>query len=703
MEKLLKALEDHSTDSEEAEKIYMDTFGMNEAELADYVAAHDAELRELLGVKYLAEKDANPELSNAYFNLLKRGKAIRNPDPYTRKDVYNEDIKDLDYYLEKLGVPKAGGEYNDDIRSKYTNPENAEFIGNWNETELNNYALEDKQDPSTWRAGMLRAANEYQRGNQARGYDADNGLTYRWFTDLIEELGLPRMREAKLMGRDWDMKDLAGDLTELGLNFVPGVGLVSKSGKIVARMPNAVAKGGVKFLAGIGDNFVVPLGSQLYDMAAYGTDDPRGDPDMAISRVVSQAGANAAGKAMLKGVGMGIGSKFVDASAGDAGDKAFKKGVGQYIKDFGYKTDDAIAARQAALDAQAKLAKVRSNVRLAGQHDVSGKLTPDAIIDAENYRVLTGELDRLKAGEKARKAWQDAYSSENAANDALARKMSGSDMYTSEAEKKLANGASAKKTLDAWEKYTKVNEKGEPIIMLDDGRFVRFNKMKDVNGVNVYDFGTEYMMPVEGGRTIPVYMYDDPTLVPKLDPTRGVYSLRMTPEQIAASKVKDKSQLAQIRFADRNQEVEKAIKADPLLRRKYEGGINSPGAEIARDFIGSALANAGAREGVTRNVVGYTDPSKMKMEDKRANALWNRQLNRLRTGIIDKAKTPEQRREYSDGVMNVLTYGLDNLPEATFRRNPSLYRAIASELGNGSWKHWSEEPTTSSTQRLLED
>lgn len=691
MEKLLKALEDHSTDSEEAEKIYMDTFGMNEAELADYVAAHDAELRELLGVKYLAEKDANPELSNAYFNILKRGKAIRDPDPYTRKDVYNEDIKNLDYYLEKLGVPKAGGEYNDDIRSKYTNPGNAEYIGNWDETELNNYALEDKQDPSTWRAGMLRAASDYQRGNQARGYDADNGLTYRWFTDLAEELAFPRIREAKLMGRDWDMKDLAGDLTEAGLNFVPGVGVVSRTGKIVARMPNAVAKGALKFGAGLVDNFTVPVGSQLYDMAAYGEDDPRGEWDLA--RVVSQAGANAAGKAILKGAGMGIGSKFVDASAGDAGDKAFKKGVGQYIKDFGYKTDDAIAARQAALDAQAELAKVRSNVRLEGQHDVAGKLTPDAIIDAENYRVLSGELDRLKAGEKTRKAWQDAYASQNAANDARARNLNGNSVdNVSEAERKLAGSADHNATRDAFNAYRKANETGEPIVMLDDGRFVRASSIRNVDGSPVFDFGTEYRMPLQGGTRTPAYMYDDPSLLGKVNPEAGGYSVAI-----------NRGQRGSANFVDRNQEVEKAIKADPLLSRKYEGGINSPGAEIARDFTGSVLANAGAREGVTRNVVGYTDPSKMKMEDKRANALWNRQLNRLRTGIIDKAKTPEQRREYSDGVMNVLTYGLDNLPEATFRRNPSLYRAIASELGNGSWKHWSEEPMSSSTQRLLED
>lgn len=691
MEKIKEIIEALADNGGRAEQVYMDTYGMSEAELADYIATHDAELRELLGIKYLAEKGASPDISNEYFNLLKRGKAIRDPDPYTRKDVYNEDIKGLDYYLEKLGVPKSGGEYNDDIRSKYTNPGNAEYIGNWNETELNNYALEDKQDPSTWRAGMLRAASDYQRGNQARGYDADNGLTYRWFTDLAEELAFPRIREAKLMGRDWDMKDLAGDLAEAGLNFVPGVGVVSKSGKIVAKIPNAVGKSAVKFGAGVADNLAVPLGSQLYDMAAYGEDDPRGEWD--LTRVVSQAGANAAGKAMLKGAGMGIGSKFVDASAGDAGDKAFKQGVGQYIKDFGYKTDDAIAARQAALDAQAELAKVRSNVRLEGQHDVAGKLTPDAIIDAENYRVLSDELDRLKAGEKTRKAWQDAYASQNAANDARARNLNGNSAdNVSEAERKLAGSADRKATQDAFSAYRKANETGEPIVMLDDGRFVRASSIRNVDGFPVFDFGTEYRMPVQGGTRTPAYMYDDPSLHGKVNPEAGGYTIAV-----------NRGQHGSANFVDRNQEVEKAIKADPLLSRKYEGGINSPGAEIARDFAGSVLANAGAREGVTRNVVGYTDPSKMKMEDKRANALWNRQLNRLRTGIIDKAKTPEQRREYSDGVMNVLTYGLDNLPEATFRRNPSLYRAIASELGNGSWKHWSEEPMSSSTQRLLED
>lgn len=702
MEKIKGIIEALADNGGRAEQVYMDTYGMDEKELADYIAKHDAELRELLGIKYLAEKDASPEISNEYFSLLKRGKAMRDPDPYTRKDVNNEDIKGIDYYLEKLGVPKAGGEYNDDIRSKYTNPENPEYVGNWNGVELNNYALEDKQDPEMWRADMLRAATEYQRGNQARGYDADNDITYRWFTDLAEELAFPRIREAKLMGRDWDMKDLAGDLTELGLNFVPGVGVVSKSGKVLARMPNAVARGAVKGGAMLVDNVAVPVGSQLYDMAAYDEDDPRGQFDLV--RVGSQAGGNAAGKAMLKGAGMGIGSKFVDAAEGDAGDKAFKQGIGQYIKDIGYKTDDAIAARQAALDAQAELAKKRANVRLDGQNDISGRLTPGAIIDAENYRVLTAELDRLKAGEKARNAWQGEYAKLNARNEGVARDFNGEPArYASDAEKVLAEKADPDAARNAYQSYMAVNETGEPLVMLEDGRFVRASSIRNVDGTPVFDFGTEYRMPVQGAIRTPMYMYDDPSVISKLPREKDWMYIYPGPGPLGKMQEAEELRRAWVQAVDRNQSVEKAIKSDPLLSRKYAGGINSPGAEIARDFAGSVASNTAAREGVTRNVVGYADPSKMSMEDKRTAALWNRQMNRLRSGIVDKAKTPEQRREYADGVMNALTYGLDNLPEDTFRRNPGLYRAIAAELGQDGWKHWSEQPTTASTQRILED
>ena len=221
----------------------------------------------------------------------------------------------------------------------------------------------------------------------------------------------------------------------------------------------------------------------------------------------------------------------------------------------------------------------------------------------------------------------------------------------------------------------------------------------------LFDFGAEYEMPVPAGVGVPLYKYPQPNAYYKIADDNPLKRTMVTPEtrQMRAYMANPETPNEGVSWVDRNQAVEKAIKGDPLLSRKYAGGINSPGAEIARDFAGSVASNTAAREGVTRNVVGYADPSKMSMEDKRTAALWNRQMNRLRSGIVDKAKTPEQRREYADGVMNALTYGLDNLPEDTFRRNPGLYRAIAAEHGQDGWKHWSEQPTTASTQRILED
>ena len=50
--------------------------------------------------------------------------------------------------------------------------------------------------------------------------------------------------------------------------------------------------------------------------------------------------------------------------------------------------------------------------------------------------------------------------------------------------------------------------------------------------------------------------------------------------------------------------------------------------------------------------------------------------------------------------MDVMSYGLDNIPEDKFAKRPEVYHAIAAKLGYPEWKHWSETkipdyPTTS--------
>lgn len=735
MEKLKKALEDHSVDSPRAEQIYMETYGLDDRELADYVYAHGDELREILGVKYIAEKDANPELSSAFWKAYKGGEAMRNPDPYSRKDVYGDDLKDIDYYLEKLGVPKEGGAYSDDIRSKYTNRKNSEFVGNADEALVNTRALEDSQDPREWKASMLRAAYDYQARNQAKGYDADNGVKLNpfsdgttWQGDLLEQLILPRVREARLMGKEWDMRDMAGDLAELGLSFVPGVGMVSKSGKVVAdmnRIRSIVNKAGAAAL----DFGAVPFGAQAYDWVAYDKEDPRGQ--WSWGRIAGQGAAGASGVGLLKAAGMGAGSRLAAGYGGQQAAKSTRQKVGGFVNDIYYKTDDAIAARQAELNSMAEQAKKAGNVRQAGQGDISGTpYSTDDLINAENYEILRGEADRLKNSAPERIQANSAQArldqvqeinsrldkmSEDIAwkNDAInkARDAGASPERIARLEEELdkdlerywamkrridenapeialANNAK-KSDINDIARYTEKNEAGAPdIVMLPDGRFVRSDRL-------VNEYGQQwYIRSAAAGDSPEKYSIwfpgaEYPIQVPKgTKPANFMYG-KVTPEDALV-------------YADRNKAAEAAIKSGkyPELARKYSGTWNGPNAEVARDFAVSALANAGAREGVLNNVTGYVDDSKQKLDEKRMRAEWNRDMNRLRTEIMDKAISPEQRREYFDAIMNAKMFGLDNLPDDVFMRNPGLYHKIAEVLGAKDWKHPSEvrvpdQPTTS--------
>jgi len=786
MDKILEALELVATERSNryrdlANQMVMDLDGATEKEVAAYIALHDSDMRKVLGVTDLASREGNPELANKYFELRKRGMAQINPDPYVRRDVDNEEIKNIDYYLEKLGVPKKGGEYTDDIRSKYTNPENAEYVGKWNTDEINTYALADGQDPRFWKSDMERAARDYQQNNQARGYDANNHVSLgSWLLDAAQELGAPRAREARIMGKDLEARDVLGDLAEIGLNFVPGVGIVSKTGRVVARLPKALQYG-ARGVAGTVDYGAVPVGTQLYDMAAYGSDstDPRGK--WSTARVGSQAGGIAGTKFLLKGAGLGLGTKFASGVEGEAGAKGLRENVGGYIKDIGYKTDDAIAARQAELNYMAEQAKKRANVSLPGQPGISGtQYSPDDIINAENFQILTDEAKRLKRTMPARKAfneeqakaeqwyegwknserefgktveetykieldqynqaleamalereakknagtWTDAderrfndlttWRDESVARVKMARYMQKSDQivtpgplvgdgkYATQEQAAIGKQYSPDNFKTALTNFSDLNQKGTtPIVQLADGRFVKLSSVSD-DGTKL-NYGAQYTVPMPENSKGAVFQYADP------DESSMLTSFIEQP-QIDEFKAKIKpvaepwKKYGYQGYVDRDQAVEAAIKTDPLLRRKYEGKWNSQAAETARDFVANTGSNMAAREGLVNNVVGYVDPAKQKMDEKRANALWNRQMNELRTKIIDKANSPKQRREYFDGIMDVLTYGLDSIPEDKFRLNPELYHAIADSLGAKEWKHWTEgEPAAASTQRMLED
>lgn len=740
MEKLKKALEDHAMEGGRAEEIYMETDGMDEREFAYYVATHADEMRELLGVKDLAEKDANPEMASEFFKVLKRGQAMMDENPTQRRDYYNEELKNIDWYLERLGVTKPESGYDDDTRARYTDPASPDYVGKWDEAAVNTYALEDNADPKLWRQDMLRAATDWQTGNQLRGYNADNSVNVlAWMGDLAEELALPRVREAKLAGRDWSWKDVFGDLAELGLNFVPGVGVVSKSGKVIARVPYKAGRAGLKGVAYGLDYGAVPVGTQLMDMALYGDDDPRGQWDNA--RVGMQAGGVAGAKAMMKGAGLGLAGKFASASEGEVAEKALKNGgVGGFIKDIGFKTDDAIATRQAVLDAEREAALHRRNVRMQKDPDISGTgASPDALVNADDFRILNDELERLQKSQAAREMFNHQVAAKGAMLEAVragdrakfeklyntarrqiyeavdAGQLSSreavqglnevekeirrlhpdwvDERYFFPATEELGRSYSNSEMRAAENAYRQANEAGaRDIVQLPDGRFVYADRLQTgAYGPEMHEFATAQLEK-------PGFQFDP-----------GKYEVKF-PDADYSWTAPDGTKPVTFQYNDgsgsipgtvsRNVEVEKRIQADPLLSRKYNNPGRTEAMEIGRDFVANAGANAAAREGLIGSVMGMTG-DKQRMEDKRAVALWNKQMKALRTNVVDKAATPEQRREYAAAVINVLQLGLDNIPDEVYASNPGLYRAIARELGDSSWVHPSavrtvpDQPTTS--------
>lgn len=669
MEKILKAIALHSGDSKRASDIYWKTREMNERELAKFVAENDEELRQLLDVKTLSEKGANPEFTSEYFKLKKRGDIMLDPDPKSRRDYYNEEIKGIDYYLDKLGVPKdAGDTYTDDTRSLYTNPDNPEYVGKRSTEEINTYAQEDSQDPRFWLNDMRRAAYDYQHGNRARGYGPNNEIElWNWTKDALQALGAPRMREARLAGRKPEPKDIFGDLAELGLNFIPGIGLVSKAGRIVSPLPRYLAKG----VGAAVDYGAVPVGTQLMDMGLYGDGDPRGE--WSTGRVLGEAGAPAVGKFMLQGRLLGEAGKMV-ATGGEEAKKGFMKDVGDFIKNTGFKTGDAIAARQNQLDALAKNA-TQANI-------IKKKASNQAWLDAEHYRILDEEAKRLARLDRSQAAKD--YGTVLSGNSAVAERSfdvpENAGVYNARMDE--AADLLERRGLredQVYANYRALNEKTPyaEIAVTPDGRLIQTSRLSD-DGLTATFEGADHAIPVKEGSKTLEFQYKDPVNARyNLDDVENMYG---NPE------------------INRNEVVRKMVENDPLLSKRMSGRFGWK-AELGRDAAANAAAYAASREGLVGNVMGMTG-DKQKMDEKRANALWNRNMKRLRN-IVDRAETQEQRRAYVDAIMNVLNYGLDELPTEIYMQNEPVYKLIATELGDSTWVHPSristvpDYPTTS--------
>lgn len=671
MENIKKVLYNLATSenelADEAANVYMLLEDADEREVAEYIASHDDDMRRLLGVKALASEDADKELGKEYFDLYSKGQAILNPDPYKRTDYYGSELKDIPHYMELLGVPKESGSYTTDQIAAFTNPESQQYYGKLDKDYLQGRAMTELGDAAS--ADDLlrvldRASGAYRNNRAQRGYRADNSTDIKmWLTDLGQELLAPRMREARLAGREWGWEDLLGDAAELGLSVVPGVGVVNKAGKVIARMPK-----GVQFATRLGgealESAAVPFGSQVYDYAVYDEEDPRGQWDW--GRVGAQYGGAIGAKGMIK-----MGARTAKDAANFSGGKEAEGGVKRLLdiaEDIGYDSKNAIRTRGAALEQRAKMAdepKYSDGPTLTSAQNEAGFFgSPDDGINWQDFQIRADEAQRLRKSNPARKQ-KENVEKEMPRNRDL-------DAYNEWHEKFKT----------ARDNFNAANKSDYDIVQLPDGRFV-YNKSGVVGGTKVTDNVT---LPVwgtgAGNQQVPsevTVLRQSGTGLPPSATKEYVFDLN-----------RNEPVTQKVSYADRDKTVRKALSSD----RDFEAIASGRAAwQKPVNTATNMVFNAGAREGI----VGQG----LNLDEKRQNALWNKQLMSMRPYVSDAQVSPKEKAARVDAIMDVLTYGgLDNLPEEVFSKAPWRYHDIANVLGSSDWKHWSEvkvknEPTTS--------
>lgn len=695
-----------------ADDILWETKDMDENQLAQYLAQNDERVRAALQIKNLADKDANPDLTKEYYEMLNKG--IMAGQGEGRFDLYGNKLKTVDDYMQLMGIRPPEGGYTDNERAAFTNPENPSYFGKISPDKLQLAAISRGYDnPEYLLEDMRRVGDMWQRGNRVEGYGPNNEIQpLPWLISALEGFTLPRVKEAQKEGREVTWQDISGDMVELGLNFIPGVGVVSKTGKVIARLPKV--PGAIAKTAAYGaDVFAVPFGSQSFDVLVNQERDvPRSEYD--LKRMTAQAALMGTGKATAKQA-IRTGKDVMEGSLGErAGGAEYKMNKG-FIENIGEKTDDLIARRQTMLDRKADLARQRQNVKLEGDVDIpKGNTSPDDLIDADNYRILTEEANRISKSRAARdeykavmaqeeavneldtrfdnavnevKKWRAELESQKALGNEAGVQFAGQKLSAAQAELSAVNadiaGPKGKLAVEYGlfgnpgmvEVYKKANEAGtQQIVQLPDGRFVYARRVENSAGqpIDLNNFDgkigpgqytlqfpdAEYRLPVPEGTKPAVFRYGKEDITPNT--------------------------------VDRNQAASKAIQADPVLERKMAGN-GQYGMEVTRDVVASALFTGASHNDLLGQLGG--------LESKRADAWWNAQMRKL--GELTKSNfSPKQRQENFEAIMDVMSYGLDNIPEDKFAKRPEVYHAIATKLGYPGWTHWSENkvpnfPTTS--------
>jgi hypothetical protein len=720
-----------------ADDILWETRDMSDDELARYVADNDERIRNAMHMKYLAEKDAKPELVKEYYDMFNKGQQAYAGPGRVDAGGYGK-ARSVDDWMGIFGVqpkhvdPDGKGSYSNDERAAFTNPESPTYYAKLKKPE-------QLKEIASWQGfdnadlmdeDIRRASDMFQRERAVEGYNPDNSVDLvNWGISALKGFAAPRVKEAQLEGREPTWQDITGDMVEAGLNFIPGYGIVSKSGQLVARIPSKWVRQGIKGAAGAVESMAVPGLSQVYDMNVY-DEGPRADFD--LKRFGAQAagfGSGMLGGSLLLKQGTRQMSGREGAAVARADAREARTGIGR----IGEKTDDLLAARQAMLDQNAKLAQDRANVNLTGDAGIK-TAKADApqwqdVAEAESNRILTEEAKRLARSEKERRAYQrlaeerkhelagnekknidrDVYlrNRENqyfdAAETPIDTEAAGKiDLIVSEDQVPLregfvrvkdANGQTyivkesdaaaagqplrtgnelTPEELKVAEKFRQANEKGAiDIVQLPDGRIVA-RKNIDNNGNYTVGGGFEnggYSVPEVdmGGRPAELKFQYDAGLMPEQPKKMAEFGGKEADRGYGLGDVKD-----------RDQTVKALIEKDPYLARKMNGGGNR-WVETARDAGVSFGINSAFHNDLIKSKWGNID-------DKRAEAWWNSQMKKL-SEFTSAKYDPKERKRNFEAVMDAMSYGLDNIPDEKFLRNPDIYHAIAAKLGRPDWRH----------------
>lgn len=736
MKKFQEALKNLATsdspNANVADTLFRSSKDLNEDELAIWVLKNQDELKQVLQFPSVMD-EATPwkkDMMKEFFDVRNSGVSASTGD---RRDVMGNPVRGIDEYMKAFGYMREDGrEIDDDDRAAFTNPESPKYWGRYpDEKKAEALAVLGKDSFEEIEGDLARAGEDFQRRNQMEGYNADNSWNApMWFASAIAGLGAPRVKEAMLDGRTVGWQDVVGDMAELGLNFIPGVGIADKWGNFVlksSRITNEFLKDAASkaaFGAGFGlESLAQPGLAQAMDVGLLYNPDMLGTPTSGLNprsewsgdKLLAQTGGIGAGKAVMKGIGARVKNSLEQSVGDESAGQMYKGGFKATIENIGSKTDDMIAKRQIALDRKAELAKQRKNVSLPGDVDVARTgASVDDLYRAEDYRALTAEAERLAKSSPEREAYRDMVSREgnlykdvNALRneygdlwkqyDEIDGELSFADHTPQEAAAlgqrkaeiraridevkarmdELENGAtgySPEASIETTSRYMAANENGtRPLIQLPDGRLVRAEFVDDAGNMKLP--GMDYSVKLPEGSRYLEFKYEDS---PLWDPNGEGFvppSVHMRPREGVS-----------LESGSRNVEVDKRLGQYPELLRKSAG--STFGRELVRDAGANAVYNMLAREGYA-NVGGMVGSIK-DIDEKRQKALWNNMLGKLRDFTANPRLSTDDRKKYYEATMNVMYKGLDGITAEEFAKFPQVYRNIAAKLGVTDWKHPSE-------------